>query len=338
MSVCLQINLAPLDAPHAIHTVPHQMRVLGGQVDEVQFTLDLHHSEGSRYRTANFEEKLAAVRGLLDRVISTSKHASVLEVDYAPPMMREGADFFIKDKTIPMKAENGSPFYPYFYGLYRAKSDHVFHLDSDMLFGGGSQTWVAEAVQILSRRREIVACNPLSGPPTRDGRLKTQVGLREAADPPAYRFNTLSTRLFMLDRRRFFQDNIKLSLCRPDPLRLILSTLSNNPPYLAAEDTFSRFMKANGYYRLDFLGSGNGLWSLHPVYRSETFYKELPNLIDRIERGDVPDEQRGDYNLNDSMIDWSDVRARLTMRKRLAKHLTYATVGVAGRLRSLLGR
>ena len=40
--VCLQINLAPLDAPHARYTLPHQMRVLAAQVDEIQFTVDIH--------------------------------------------------------------------------------------------------------------------------------------------------------------------------------------------------------------------------------------------------------------------------------------------------------
>ncbi|WP_281433711.1 hypothetical protein [Methylosinus sp. H3A] len=35
------------------------------------------------------------------------------------------------------------------------------------------------------------------------------------------------------------------------------------------------------------------MYSLHPPYRSETFYRELPNLIARIVAGDIPDAQRG---------------------------------------------
>jgi hypothetical protein len=57
------------------------------------------------------------------------------------------------------------------------------------------------------------------------------------------------------------------------------------------------------------------MWSLHPPYRSETFYTLLPELIARVEAGDVPVAQRGDFDVNDSMIDWSDAR-RATRRAR----------------------
>ncbi len=34
----------------------------------------------------------------------------------------------------------------YFYGLLKADADDVVHMDSDMLFGGGSQVWLEEAI------------------------------------------------------------------------------------------------------------------------------------------------------------------------------------------------
>ena len=57
------------------------------------------------------------------------------------------------------------------------------------------------------------------------------------------------------------------------------------------------------------------MWSLHPPYRSEEFYRELPGLIERIENGDIPEAQRGDYELNDSMFDWSRARRRSMVRR-----------------------
>lgn len=36
----LQINLHPFDAPHAALTLPHQLRVWGGQVDRILLTVD----------------------------------------------------------------------------------------------------------------------------------------------------------------------------------------------------------------------------------------------------------------------------------------------------------
>ena len=66
---------------------------------------------------------------------------------------------------------------------------------------------------------------------------------------------------------------------------------------------------------MDLLGAAPGMWSLHPPYRSEQFYGELPRLIERIETGNVPDAQRGDYELNDSMFDWSSARRRAMLRR-----------------------
>ena len=48
------------------------------------------------------------------------------------------------------------------------------------------------------------------------------------------------------------------------------------------------------------------MYSLHPPFRSETFYRELPNLVARIGSGDIPEAQRGDYDVNASMIDWTE--------------------------------
>jgi hypothetical protein len=44
------------------------------------------------------------------------------------------------------------------------------------------------------------------------------------------------------------------------------------------------------------------MWTLHPTDRSESFFSGLPRLIERVEAGEIPDDQRGDYNLTDSML------------------------------------
>ena len=40
-SVTLQVNVAPVDLPHATEILPHQLRQWGGQVQEILFTFDL---------------------------------------------------------------------------------------------------------------------------------------------------------------------------------------------------------------------------------------------------------------------------------------------------------
>jgi len=81
------------------------------------------------------------------------------------------------------------------------------------------------------------------------------------------------------------------------------------------EDLLTDAMHRAGMVRIDLLGAEPGLWALHPPFRSGRFYAELPDLVARIERGDVPDAQRGDHELNDSMIDWTDARAAFRRRR-----------------------
>jgi hypothetical protein len=49
------------------------------------------------------------------------------------------------------QAFDGGPFHAYVYGLLKAEADYVVHMDSDMLFGGGSQKWLDEAIGWLEK-------------------------------------------------------------------------------------------------------------------------------------------------------------------------------------------
>jgi hypothetical protein len=39
-----------------------------------------------------------------------------------------------------------------------------------------------------------------------------------------------------------------------------------------------------------------------PALRSEAFYGALPEVIRRVEAGEIPAGQRGDYDLNDALV------------------------------------
>lgn len=100
------------------------------------------------------------------------------------------------------------------------------------------------------------------------------------------------------------------------------AALEGHPPYALPEDTLTRAMRARGLTRIDLLGSAPGMWSLHPAMRSPESYAALPELVRRVEQGQVPDEQRGDFDVNDSMVDWSSARRaarRQVWWRRLAR-------------------
>jgi hypothetical protein len=314
--VTLQINVAPTDLPHAVHILPHQLRQWSNQVDEVIFTYDLHRTAlGGRFGEG-WEERHTPMRELLEDLCREHPKARIVEVDYAPESMKEVADAFVAGSFLPAKDTKGAPIYPYLHGLHVARNDLVFHLDSDLMFGGSSQSWVAEARALLTEHDDVLACNPLPGPPTADGRLRTQNAARFEYSSLAFRFPDVSTRLFLIDRDRMRERLLPLRLTGPvRTVSRVKAWAHGNPPYRAAELMISDAMRAEGLYRVDFLGATPGMWSLHPPFRSESFYDELPQLIEQIETGLVPEAQRGDYEMNSSMFDWSSAARRARLRR-----------------------
>ena len=61
----------------------------------------------------------------------------------------------------------------------------------------------------------------------------------------------------------------------------------------------------------------------------EEFYRRLPELIEAVERGDVPNGQRGHYDLNDSMIDWTQARAANRWHRRYLRMIRHRLASVA---------
>jgi hypothetical protein len=314
--VTLEITVAPVDLPLATHTIPHQLRQLGSQVADIQFTLDLHRSRG-RYGAAA-EERQPQLEALLRELCDQHPHAHIETVDYDPEANRAVAARFFGGRRVPAKHHYGGPIYSYFYGWHTARHDLVFHVDCDMLFGGASPSWVEEAVLLLRSRDDTILVSPFPGPPP-TGALSDEALRRHRgnaarspwqlqANPPAYALPTASTRLGLFDRVELVQQLGPLPLARPRARSFARAVLEGHQPYELPEATITTLMKRRGLWRVDMLGSGPGMWSLHPAMRSDEFYAALPDLVRRVEQGDVPAGQRGDYDVHDSMVDWSSAR------------------------------
>src|SRR5436305_1470167 len=86
-AVCLQINVAPVDLPCARHTLPHQLRQWGGQVDRILLTLDTLPG-GGRFGQ-EWSERRQGLEELLDSLCSRYPHARVQHVDYSAHAVSE---------------------------------------------------------------------------------------------------------------------------------------------------------------------------------------------------------------------------------------------------------
>ena len=83
---------------------------------------------------------------------------------------------------------------------------------------------MAEAIELMNERRDVIVCCPLYGPPAPDGRMTGHVSHWMQPEPHtsvAYRANFISTRLFMLDQERFQSEIGCLPLIRPGRRRVL---------------------------------------------------------------------------------------------------------------------
>ena len=310
--VTLQINFAPPDFRHAVAVLPHQLKMWAGQVSEIVLTLDAVAPAGGRF-AEGWDKYQTQMIGLLEEVTVHHSHARLSLVDASPASMSKVGRHFFGTDTLPLKDSRGGPLYSYFFGLDDATHDHVLHMDSDMLFGGGSQTWVQEALDLMNSRDDLLFTSPLAGPPSSDNALHDQPRARPVPDRAhAHTFDDMSTRVFLLDRSRLAQRVGRLKLRPPLLLRSRLKARARgNPSVAMPEQLLSSALLDRGLARMDFLGDSPGMWSLHPPFRSAAFYQALPQLIAAIEGGEIPDEQRGHFDFVDGFFDFSAVRKQL---------------------------
>jgi hypothetical protein len=110
-------------------------------------TVDTGQVGAGRYKGDDFEQAKLRLFRLLEDMRETYPQLCIDTVDYGQTARQQvGRQFFSQSPNYPAKAFDGGPFYVYFYGLMRANAQYVLHMDSDMLFGGGSQTWIADAI------------------------------------------------------------------------------------------------------------------------------------------------------------------------------------------------
>jgi hypothetical protein len=307
--VTLQISLAPSDIRLAREILPHQIRTWRNQVAEILLTVDLHRSQG------RFGEDWEQGREQILALANSIEGARVLPVDYGRNAAEGVSREFFGGRRVPRKDHRGGPYYAYFFGLHAAQHQYVLHCDADMMFGGGSQSWLAEACALMQRENDLLVTAPLPGPPSSDGTLRELRGKRLADPLYSYEFSEMSTRVFLLDRNRWRERVHGLVPRLAEARGVILALLEGNPPRQLPEELITAEMSRHGLRRVDFLGRSPGMWSLHPPYRGADFYAKLPTLVRRVEQGDMPASQLGFHDVCDDLIDWTEGRRRLAERR-----------------------
>jgi hypothetical protein len=177
-----------------------------------------------------------------------------------------------------------------------------------MFLGGGDPTWVDQATDFFKNGSNCLFVSPLPGPPHRDDCLVGQSVINKIA-PYTYQLKGMSTRIFMTDKSRL--NKYKLHMGKIALANRLKALINGNPASDLPEHLFKNLMDTQHLMRIDFLGKGKGLWSLHPPYRTKTFYDNLQIIIANIEHGDLPEQQQGFYDIVDEVCDWTEAREKL---------------------------
>lgn len=315
--VSLKISISPRDFRFIKYLLPHQLKVWNAQVDEILIVFD-HHG----YDSEAYTHLILQINSLIDELKLQYEKLRLLLVDYSEKAKKEISSAYFNNKKVPEKTHRYGPYYAYFYGFYHARHEYVFNLDSDMFFGGHNPNWIREAVELLKQDQEVVTCSPLPGPPTASGKLTTQAGQIDNSRLRKVYFDSFSTRIFLIHKASFVQHFCPLPIKFTGGISLLRAILRGKPIYALPEDVLSDIMRARHLKRVDFLGTGEGIWSLHPPFRNESFFEKLPELVSRIENNDIPEEQRGDYDINDSMVNWDDAWEELrnaSLKRRMLR-------------------
>jgi hypothetical protein len=221
----------------------------------------------------------------------------IAPIDYSPDYHRRMYRKHFAGLMRQTHSNGGYPILGSIFAVEESTADYLVHFDSDMLlYQAPGFNWIDEGIRLLQRHEDLIAVLPRSGPPAADGRLRQQeeTGERFEQDPRGlFCFQTFTSRVFLIDRRRFERVlPLRPRMPFPELLRNYLTKRNTMPEW---EVMVGYRLPEAGLLRADL--STRDAWTLHPNDRGDQFDAALPSLIARIEAGDFPPDQGGYYDL-----------------------------------------
>ena len=305
--ISLQINLSATDLPICRKLLRRQISFWYDELDEIVLSVESRKSHGKF--AVDFDANKTALLSLIEEVIGEYPKTRYHLIDYTTPRNRELSALFFGGAVIPHKDYRGGPFYCYFDGLAACRNRYVIHLDSDMILGGTPNSWLRHAVELLNTDPQYLFINPLAGPPTADNHIKQEYFKR--LGDRRFLFQKMSTRVFLVDKHKLSRNSIRLRKVSMTPGNLKWFFKGKMRwGYELPEILISEMMQRNGLLRVDTFGEeGNGAcFTLHPVVKPAAFIEFIPSLLKRIDNNDIPDSQRGYYNINNDFFDFKSVQ------------------------------
>lgn len=305
--ISLQINLSGTDLAICHALLDRQLSFWYEELDEI--VLSVESRKGFGKFAVDFDANKAALMSHIEQMIEKYPKTTYHFVDYTPQRSRYLSSLFFAGMDVPFKDYRGGPFYCYFDGLAQCSNQYIIHLDSDIILGGNPNSWLQDAVTLLDSNPAYLFVNPLAGPPTADFHIKQE--FFERLGNYRFLFQKMSTRVFLVDMNKLVRYPIRL--------RKVTRVIENWKWFFKANLTWgyelpevliSEMMQQNRLLRVDSFGEQENAacFTLHPVRKPAAFIAFIPSLLKRIDNNDIPDSQRGYYNVNNDFFDFASAK------------------------------
>jgi hypothetical protein len=291
----LSISVSRPDVHFMMHTIPHLVRMCTYPFSERVLVIDTAPLP-PRYHSDSHIATMEQLRDCCARLVADGVVDRLADIDYSEAFRRRA---YRKHFGRPLRETSdyrgGGPLLGYVFAIEDARGDYFLHFDSDMLlYQATGYSWIAEALSMIQSHPDLLLLAPRPGPPSLNGRLR-QHGAEYVRDPRGFfRFKHVTSRKFLMDRRRF-ESMLPLKPLHVSWKRRVRALLSDRSTLQHWEHMVTSRMAQTNFVRAD-LDSLNA-WTLHTPDHGPAFVAALPSIIEKVESGWYPPEQGGDYNL-----------------------------------------
>ena len=293
-SCSLSIMVARTDIPFMMDTIPHLVKMCRFNFLERVLFIDTAPLSG-KYKNRPGIGTMQQLRKCCNRLLELGIVDRVADIDYSKHYQQKCYQKYFGRVLGHTHNYRGYPIFGSIFSLEFLKGDYVAHFDSDMLlYQQPNYNWIQTGIDLIESQADIMFVAPLSGPPSSNGHLK-QRRVAYTHDPRGfYGFKEFTSRKFLVNRKRLEQ------LAPVQPIWLswkqrLASLFTGKSALQNWEIMISNRLRKTHYLRAD-LKTSNA-WTLHTPDHGSAFIQALPEVIEKVESGDYPPEQAGDYDL-----------------------------------------
>lgn len=305
-SCSLWIIVARTDVAFMMHTIPHLVRMCKYPFKERVLAVDTSMPKHEKRQRPDIGT-LSDLRDNCNRLINEGITDRVIDIDFSDEYRRRiYKKHFGTSRLKETHNYKGAPYLGYSFCIEESQTEYILHFDCDMLlYQQYGFSWVEKGIDILEKYPEVMWVRPSAGPQTeRLNPYRDKNNLKKYSNG-FYRLEGFASRCFLLNKKHF--ENIfpiKILWAKKQgrkkdkmPRKAIeyFNYFTGSGQLESWEITVGARMKEKSFVRADIVN--NSTWTLHPPDHGKDFIRILPQIIEKIEKGNFPLEQAGEYDL-----------------------------------------